>query len=364
MTFAVIAGGGTAGHVLPALAVAEGLVAAGHEPDDIHYVGAERGLETSLLPDTPFPATFFDVVGLQRRLTRDNLGFVPKMTRSTIAARRLLRELRPRVVVSVGGYASMPPVFAAKLLGIPVVVVSWDRRPGAASKLAARFAAACAVAFDDSPLPKAEVTGAPVRRAVLDVDRRGGRAAARQALGIDDDRFFVAVTGGSLGSGILNETIAAYVEAHAPDRKLAVRHVVGERFLRQAPAPRDGSDGVRYDVVGFDPDLRTTYAAADLFIGRGGAGTVAEVAVTGVPAILVPWSGAAEDHQTSNVRWLADAGAAVMITEAEIDRLGPTIDELRDDPARRAALSDRAWQQGENSRSGALSSLVERVAGS
>ena len=123
------------------------------------------------------------------------------MTSATRAMIRAFRDDRPRVVVSVGGYASMPSVFAAERLGIPIVVVSYDRTPGRASRLAARRAAACAVAFEGSPLPRAEVTGAPLRRAILDVDRVADRASARRALALPDDRFVVAVMGGSLGSG-------------------------------------------------------------------------------------------------------------------------------------------------------------------
>ena len=218
--------------MLPALAVADALVAAGHDPSTIHYVGARRGVETRLVPDTPYPHEFLDVVGLQRRLTRANLGFVPKMVRSTRAATTLLRTWQPRVVVSVGGYASMPAVFAARRLGIPVVVVSYDRTPGRASRLSARFAAACAVAFENSPLPRAEVTGAPVRQVILDVDRTSEdqRRTARERLGIGPDRFMVAVMGGSLGSGVLNEAIAGYLAAHRDDEQLAIRQIAGERF--------------------------------------------------------------------------------------------------------------------------------------
>ena len=111
--FAIVTGGGTSGHVLPAIAVAEALVARGHDPATIHYMGAERGIETRLLPGTPFPHTFFDVVGFQRRLTSRNLGFVPKLWRARRRAIRAFRTLQPKVVVSVGGYASMPAVFAA-----------------------------------------------------------------------------------------------------------------------------------------------------------------------------------------------------------------------------------------------------------
>jgi UDP-N-acetylglucosamine:LPS N-acetylglucosamine transferase len=360
--FAVVTGGGTAGHVLPALAVAEGLVARGHEPASIHYVGARRGIETRLLPETPFPHTFFDVVGFQRSVSRQNVAFLPKMWRARRRAVALLRERRPRVVVSVGGYASMPAVFAALALRIPVVVVSFDRLPGKASRLAARRAAACAVAFPDSPLPRATMTGAPVRRAVLDVDRVAGRADARRALGVPDDRFLVAVMGGSQGSGVLNTAVADLVDRRRGDAGLAIRHVIGERFLADAGPALDGSDGVLYQPVGYERQMPLVYAATDLLVGRGGASTAHEVAVTGTPAVLVPWAGSAEDHQTMNVRWLADSGAAVLLREDEIGRLDAVVNELRGDPARRAALATKAAELGSVHRSGALAQLVESVA--
>lgn len=359
--YAVVTGGGTSGHVLPALAVADALVASGHDPVTIRYVGARRGVETRLLPDTPYPYEFLDVVGLQRRLTRANLGFVPKMLRSTRAATALLRDWRPRVVVSVGGYASMPAVFAARRLGVPVVVVSYDRTPGRASRWSARSAAACAVAFENSPLPRAEVTGAPVRQAIRDVDRFSDarRRAARHRLGIDPDRFMVAVMGGSLGSGVLNDAIASYLVAHRDDEQLAVRQITGERFV-QTVAHVEGA--VVHQVLGYEHDMAAVYESCDVIIGRGGASTVHEVAVTGTPAILVPWAASADDHQTDNVRWLSEVDGAIMLREAELDRLGETLDALRADPSRREALSGAARRRGEVHRSGALARLIERVA--
>ena len=361
--FAVVTGGGTAGHVLPALAVAEGLVARGHDPSSIHYIGAERGIETRLVPETPFPHHFLDVVGFQRRITRRNLAFVPKMVAARRQAIRLLRELRPQVVVSVGGYASMPAVFAARKLGVPIVVVSYDLLPGRASRLAARHAAACAVAFPDSPLPRARHTGAPVRQAVLDVDRRDDRARARSSLGLPPDRFVVAVMGGSQGSGALNDAIDRLVDDHAADGGLAIRHAVGERFVARARPARDGGDGgLVYQPVGYEPDMAAVYAAADLLVGRGGASTVHEVAATGTPAVLVPWAGSAEDHQTMNVRWLSDDGAAIFLAESHLGELGAVIDGLRRAPGELETLSAAAAAKGEVHRSGALAQLVESVA--
>ena len=360
--FAVVAGGGTAGHVLPALAVAEALVADGHPARTIHYMGAERGVETRLLPSTPFPYTFLDVTGFQRRVTRDNLGFAARLIRATRSTIRQFTTNRPRVVVSVGGYASMPAVLAARRLRIPIVVVSYDKTPGRASRLSARWAAASAVSFEDSPLPRATVTGAPIRQSILEVDRSRDRAAARQALGIAHDRFMVTVMGGSLGSGVLNEVIGIYLRDHRDDTGLAVRQVAGERFASSVETVMPRGDGVVHQVLGYEAEMPAVYAATDLLIGRGGASTVHEVAVTGTPAILVPWAAAADDHQTENVRWLSAVGGAILLDEADMDELGARIEMLRADPTARRELERAAHGRGAVHRSGALARLIEEVA--
>jgi len=361
-----VTGGGTAGHVLPALAVADALVTAGHDAGEIHYVGCTRGIETRLLPETPYPHAFFDVVGFQRSLSRRNLAFLPKLVRARRGAIRLLRLLEPRVVVSVGGYASMPAVLAARSLDIPVVVVSYDFVPGRASQLSARRAAACAVAFENSPLPNATVTGAPVRHDLLTLDRVADRAAAREQLAVPDDRFMVAVMGGSLGSGVLNAAIAQYATEHRDDMGLALRQVAGERFVADVEnvTPIDG-EGIVHQVIGYEQEMPAVYAAADLLIGRGGASTVHEVATTGIPAILVPWAHAADDHQTENVRWLAGSGGAIAVSEDDLARpqvLADQIERLRNDAGAREALSVAAFARGEIHRSGALAELIEQVA--
>jgi UDP-N-acetylglucosamine--N-acetylmuramyl-(pentapeptide) pyrophosphoryl-undecaprenol N-acetylglucosamine transferase len=360
--FAVITGGGTAGHVLPALAIAEELQARGHPANSLHFVGAQRGIETRLLPETPYPHTFLDVVGVQRRRLRGNLAFIPKLARAVRAARRLLRELRPRVVVSVGGYASLPAVLAARRLRIPVVVVSFDRLPGRASALAARFASASAVAFEGSALRRATVTGAPVRMAIRDVDRATGRDAARAALGLPADRFVLAVTGGSQGSGALNDAIVAYAKRHGQDRGLAIHHVAGERFAEALASEAAAPSGAIHQIVGYERRMDLVYTATDLLVGRGGASTVAEVAATGTPSILVPWPGAAEDHQADNVGWLADQGGAVHLPEAELANLDRHIDALRSNTELLSELSANARAAGERHRGGLLGALVESVA--
>ena len=362
-THAVIAGGGTAGHVLPALAVADALVDRGHRAEEIHYIGARRGIEAELLPGTGYPHTLLDVVGLQRRVTVANLAFLPLLVRAVARTRLLLRRLRPSVVVSVGGYASLPAVLAARTARIPVVVVSYDRRPGRASALAARWAAACAVAFPGSPLPRAVVTGAPVRRELLAHDRAIDREAARERRGVDAHRFLVVVVGGPLGSGVLNSLTLRYLAEHTDDAGLAVYHVTGRRALGDtAVTDLSATGGPWYRRVEFAHDMATLYAAADLWLGRGGASTVHEVAATGTPAVLVPWSGAAEDHQVDNVRWLSERGAAVLVDENDPAAVVAAIEGLRHDSSARAELARRAHEAGAVHRRGGVANLIDSIA--
>ena len=220
-TFAVVTGGGTSGHVLAAVAVADALVARGHARESIHYVGTTRGVEARLLPSTGYDYSLLDVSRLATVTLDAQPGLLPQARSLDVArAGRLIRRLSPKVVVNVGGYASFPATAAAILRRVPVVVVSYDRRPGLVSKLAARRAAACAVAFEGSKLPRAELTGAPVRQEVLAVDRARDRDDARSQLDLPLDRFVVAVFGGSLGAQRLNEVVTQTVERLADRRDL------------------------------------------------------------------------------------------------------------------------------------------------
>jgi UDP-N-acetylglucosamine--N-acetylmuramyl-(pentapeptide) pyrophosphoryl-undecaprenol N-acetylglucosamine transferase len=362
--FAVVTGGGTSGHVLPALAIADALVARGHAPGSIHYVGTERGVERTLLPPTGYPFTLLDVVGLQRSLSRRNLMVAPKAVRAVRAASRLMAELRPRVVVNVGGYASFPMSFVAKRHGVPLVVVSYDRRPGLVSRLMSRRAAVCAVAFDGSPLPNKVLTGAPIRAEMVTLDRAARRAAARDALGLPQNRFVVAVMCGSLGAQRVNEVVGELVDHWRQRTDMAIFHVVGERFVSQARPELDGSDGIMYAVKGYERRMADLYAAADLLVTRGGAGTISELATVGAPAVIVPWPGAAENHQLDNARTLSDNGAAITIEQSELDvhRLAGVIDRLHADPAALAAMAAAAYAQGARHRDGSLVDAIERVA--
>lgn len=362
--YAVVTGGGTSGHVLPALAIADALVAAGHPKGSIHYVGTQRGVEQRLAPESGYAHTLLDVVGLQRSLSSRNLAFPSKLRAATKQAEQLLRDLQPSVVVNVGGYGSFPATWAAKRLGIPYVVVSYDRRPGLVSKVMAKHAAAVAVAFEGSTLPRAELVGAPVRGEMVTLDRAAARDEARRALDLPADRFVVAVMCGSLGAAVVNRTVVDAVERLADRRDLAVHHVVGDRFLDQAAPARDGAEGILYHVIGYENRMPQVYAAADLLVTRGGAGTIAELATVGAPAIVVPWPDAAENHQVDNAKVLSAQGAALLVEQPDftVDRLVQEIDGFIAEPARLAVMAHRAYEAGAVHRSGALVALVERVA--
>jgi UDP-N-acetylglucosamine--N-acetylmuramyl-(pentapeptide) pyrophosphoryl-undecaprenol N-acetylglucosamine transferase len=232
------------------------------------------------------------------------------------------------------------------------------------SKLMAKRAAVCAVAFEGSQLPHAEHTGAPIRGEMVALDRSAARAAAREELGLPPGRFVLAVMCGSLGAAAVNDVVTAAVEHFADRTDLAVYHVVGDRFLATAAPARDGAAGILYRVIGYEQRMPQLYAAADLLVTRGGAGTIAELATVGAPAIVVPWPGAAENHQVDNAKVLSDRDAAILIEQPDftVERLVAEIERFVADPAALAALAARAYEAGAVHRSGRLVAVVERVA--
>jgi undecaprenyldiphospho-muramoylpentapeptide beta-N-acetylglucosaminyltransferase len=364
--FALVAGGGTGGHLVPALAVARAL-AASHTPEAIELVGSRRGLEGQLLADAGLPVTLLPGRGIARRLDPAalvaNVGAVAGLAWAMVLALALVARRRPRVVVAVGGYASVPVAMAAVVLAVPVVLVNLDARPGAANRLVGRFARAAAVAFPGTPLRRAVVTGAPVRSEMAALSRRSSddRRAARRSLGLPEDAAVVGVVGGSLGARRVNEAVLELVSRWSERGGTAVYHVVGSRDFAWAQAAGPKPSALCYRQVEFEEHMATFYAAADVVVCRAGANTVAELAVVGMPAVLVPLPGAPGDHQRANAEVLARAGAAVIVDDAECDgaRLEAELDPLLGDPARRAAMAAAAVSLGRPDALAAVVAVVE-----
>jgi UDP-N-acetylglucosamine--N-acetylmuramyl-(pentapeptide) pyrophosphoryl-undecaprenol N-acetylglucosamine transferase len=348
--YALVAGGGTAGHLQPALAIAEALVAAGHGRETIEFVGSERGQDAATLSGRGYPVTLLPGRGIVRSLApRDivrNVGSVWELVVAAARAVRLVGRARPRVVVAVGGYASLAGSVGALVHRVPLVLVNVDAVPGAANRLLGRFAAASAVGWEGNPLPRAVVTGTPVRPQISAVQRSvDARAAARAELGLPRDRSVVAVFGGSLGARRINQAVDGMAARWSARPDVAIYHIVGRRDWASYGPPtgadrivveRPGADGPDLVRVAYEERMPTVYAAADLVVCRAGAMTVAELAAAGVPAVLVPLPGAPGDHQTANAGVLARVGAAVLVPDPECTPAGLTtvVEGLLSDVAR------------------------------
>jgi UDP-N-acetylglucosamine--N-acetylmuramyl-(pentapeptide) pyrophosphoryl-undecaprenol N-acetylglucosamine transferase len=367
-TWAIIAGGGTAGHVVPAIAIGQALVARGHPAEAIHFVGSRRGIERRLVPEAGFRVTLLPGRGIARRFTLDNAAAVGGLLVALGQAVALVSRRRPSVVVSVGGYASVPCALAATVLRVPIVVAEQNAVPGAANRLAARVARASAVSFAGTRLPRAVLTGNPVRSEVLAVARHpAAREAARQALDLPPDAVVVAAFGGSLGARRINDAVLALAGAWRQRSGIAIRHVVGVRDwdeISAAAAALPGGAGLVYQQVRYEDRMDLVYAAADLAVCRAGASTVAELAAVGLGAILVPLPGAPGDHQTANAMALVTAGAAVLIADRDLNgtSLAEVLAPLLADKDRLAALSEAARRLGRPGAAGAVAQLVEENA--
>src|SRR4051812_22584975 len=343
----VIAAGGTAGHVVPALAVAGALRAEGAR---VVFVGGERA-ERTLVPEAGYELRPIAVEGLSRTNPLKAARAAAKAVGALGAATRILRDVRPDAVMGGGGYVAGPVGLAAVARRTPLVLTEADSHLGLSNRLLARFARRVCLAF---PIAGREgdrylVTGRPVPPPATD------RAAARAAFELDDADRCVLVFGGSLGARRLNE---AAPEAFA-DPGYRVVHAAGRRGFDALPAP-----GPHYDLRHYISPFGPALLAADLVVARAG-GSIFEIASHGRPAILVPYPHATADHQTGNARWMADAGAAVVVPDAELDarRLRAEVDGLFADPGRLAAMGRASAALARPDAAAAIAAEVRAAAG-
>ena len=333
-----------------------------------------------MAPAAGFEITLLPGRGIARRLSWSNVGAVAGLVAAVVRATWLLLRLRPAVVISVGGYASVACSVAAVLLRIPLVVAEQNAVPGLANRLAGRFARVSAVSFPGTPMPKAVLTGNPVRPEILAADRTpSGMTAAREALGLPADYRVVAVAGGSLGARRINEATLEFARIWKDRKGIAIRHVVGERDFEAVVASAGGlaqtsghdagsrpagGPGLIYQLVRFEERMDLLLSAADVTVQRAGASTVSEVTVVGVPSVLVPLPGAPGDHQTINAMRLVDAGAAVMVADSELngDRLAVELEALLDDPRKLEAMSRAARSLAFPDAADSVAALAEKYA--
>ena len=353
----MIAGGGTGGHIYPAIAIAQEFVA--REPNRrAVFVGTQYGLEKNIVPKAGFPLEFISVGGLKGKGGLDLVKNVARLPVGLIQAWRVVGKHKPGVVLGVGGYSSGPVLLAAKLRGIPTAIHEQNAFPGLANRTLAKFVNAVAVAFPDAAprmkRPDAVVTGNPIRKEFFEATRHA-------ALGT---RHRLLIFGGSQGSHILNEAMtgALLFLARLKDR-LDIVHQTGPRELEQVQAAYRASAFANARVVPYLDPIVDEIAAADLVVSRAGAMTIGELAAVGRAAILVPFAAATNNHQELNARVVEKAGGAVVITESQLgpEKLAMTISEILGDSARATRMGAAARSLAAPDATKKIVDLLEKI---
>lgn len=315
----VLSGGGTAGHINPALALAESLIEQGHE---VFYAGTPQGVEARLVKEANLPFTPFEAKGFNRNHPKTIFSAVRIIIKSTKLACAWFEEIKPDVVVAFGGYVCIPVGRAAKKMGVPLVVHEQNSVMGMANKYLAKTARAVALTYEVAGAPVADkeklvVTGNPVRSSVLTSTREEGRSM----LGIPEEASMLLVFGGSLGARHLNAAISSMKKDLLAIDNLYVVHITGPKELEavEAVLALTEEEKKRYLVMGYQNRMGETMAACDMVVSRAGATSLAEISARCIPAILVPFPFATADHQTTNARSYVQAGAAWMMADDMVE---------------------------------------------
>ncbi len=377
----IITGGGTAGHTNPGIAVAQALVARGVPQHQVHFVGAKRGNEGKLVSAAGFSIDLLPGRGVQRRLTRANIGAVTGLIGGMFKGLAIVAKRRPKAVLCLGGYAAFAASAAAVVLRIPLIVTEQNARASAVNRLFGPRARRCALPFPDTDLPNGELTGNPIRAEVVtsvqQADRQRSRTdivtryrqanpesdVADTAL---DGRVLLAVWAGSLGATRVNNGVAELAKVWADRSDVAIYHIVGRRdWSRFEAPPATETDGLLYLTVDYENHMADVLVGADLALCRAGASTVAELAVAGLPSLLVPLPNAPRDHQRANTAELEAAGGAHVLDDADVsaDRLDLLLAPLLTDARKRQTMAEAAASTARPQAADAVACLLLEAAG-
>jgi UDP-N-acetylglucosamine--N-acetylmuramyl-(pentapeptide) pyrophosphoryl-undecaprenol N-acetylglucosamine transferase len=337
----ILSGGGTGGHIYPAVAVAEALKRRLGDGVELLFVGARGKMEMEKIPALGYPITGLPVAGLQRRLDWRNLLVPFKVAKSLRMARRIIRDFGADVVAGFGGYASAPVLRAAQSMGIPTVIQEQNSYAGLTNKMLGRRAKAVCVAYEGMesffPADRIVMTGNPLRG---NFSNAPAKDEALAHFGFSADRPVLMVVGGSLGCRTFNEMMKRWVEDIVSKGEVQVIWQTGKYYEAEMDAFMKGKPSAGVWRGAFIDRMDLAYAAADLVISRSGANTVSELALLGKPVLFVPSPGVAEDHQTKNAMALVEKGAAEICRDPEaVEKAIPAALELLRDPARLATLA-------------------------
>lgn len=344
----LFAGGGTAGHVNPALAVAK-YIRERKPSGEIAFVGTREGIESTLVPKEGFPLFYIDVRGFRRKLCWYNVGAARRAVSSLFEAGRLLSKYRPDVVVGTGGYASWPVLYRAAMMKIPTLIHEQNACPGVTSRLLSRRVDEILISFEESrryfdQKKPVILTGNPIREEMLLQKKK----EAREKLGLDD-RPFVVSFAGSLGAREINKTMISFISLIKNDLSLRLLHATGDRGWKWVPEKiaETGVDLSRYPHIKIEPyiyNMPDVMAAADLLICRSGAITLSEIAALNKASILIPSPNVTNNHQLHNALAFGQSGAAVVIEEKNLTPTGlyAVVKELCLDSSKRKKMESKA----------------------
>ena len=355
----LISGGGTGGHIFPALAIANKIKA--ENPDaKILFIGASDKMEMRRVPEAGYPIEGLEIYGIHRDLSASgllcNLRLPVVMLKAMRKAKKIIREFKPDLAIGVGGFASGPALKAATQLGVPTLLQEQNSYPGVTNKMLAKNAKAICVAYDGLdrffPAEKIVKTGNPIRKEILELERK--RPEAYQYFNFTPEKKTVLVVGGSLGARTFNQTMAAHLdEFRKADLQLLWQ--TGENFYKNIDPKLLEQQDEHIRIVPFIKNMNDAYSMADVIVSRAGALALAELTLVGAPTILVPFPYAAEDHQTFNAKALSTKDAALLVTDKEApEKLMPTLLQLVADP-------DRMLTLGTNIKRFALPDAIELI---
>jgi UDP-N-acetylglucosamine--N-acetylmuramyl-(pentapeptide) pyrophosphoryl-undecaprenol N-acetylglucosamine transferase len=339
----IISGGGTGGHIFPAVAIADALKQRLDDPD-ILFIGAKGRMEMEKVPAAGYPIKGLWISGIQRRVTLKNLSFPFKLISSILKARSIIKSFRPDIAIGTGGYASGPMLRVASSRGIPSLIQEQNSFPGITNRLLSKTVDRICVAFENMdryfPAEKTSITGNPVRKDIIQI--QGKRNEALEFFGLKEGRKTILVIGGSQGARSINRALLSQA-GEILDDDVQMIWQCGKAFLPEARETASGLHAVEQEklkVHDFISRMDLAYAAADIVISRAGAIAISELCIVGCPIVLVPLPGAAEDHQTKNARALSENDAAMLLPDNELDKLAKTVKDLLADEGRQKKMKE------------------------
>lgn len=351
----LISGGGTGGHIYPAIAIANAWKER-HPGSEILFVGAQGKMEMQKVPEAGYPIKGLPVAGLQRSLSLANLSFPIKLLKSLKMASQIVKDFQPDAVVGVGGYASGPVLFAAQRKGIPTLVQEQNSYAGLTNKLLAKRANTICVAYPEMeqffPLEKIHLTGNPVRKDILDLKDKKDKAL--EHFGLNTEKPVILILGGSLGARTLNQAMLQDMAILEKDG-YQVLWQSGKFYFKEMSEKLAESGLKHIHLREFIREMDLAYAAADLIVSRAGALSVSELSLVGKPVIFIPSPNVAEDHQTKNAMAFVNRQAAVLLKDSEaVGRLREMVNDLMKDES-------RSTQLGQNMRALAKPEATESI---